>query len=173
VILPDDMLVILGLKDAPRGGKAKVEAAINSLRQQGHLVEPVIREDGTMWIQVDRNVLVAWKEMEGLGDGLYSYDALLQVYKAQLPVHFTVFSDVGGVILSYAVAMPYASVGFSSKAGARFPSLAALVSTLNKAGLPGEEIASMKNPTKVYTVSGATLLALNLTVPVAQSQRAI
>lgn len=173
VILPDDMLATLGLKDLPRGGKAKIESAINILRQQGHAVEPVIREDGTMWFHVDRHVLIAWKEMEGLGDGLYSYDALLQVYKAVLPVHFTVFSDVGGVILSYSVAVPYTSTSFASKAGAKFPDLTALVSALNKYGLPGEQIASMKSPDKVYTISGATLLALNLTFPVSQSQRAI
>lgn len=172
VVLPEEMLSRLGLKQPARGGQAKIEAAINTLKQQGHVVEPIIREDGTMWFQVDRQVLVAWKEMQDLGDGLYSFDALLQMYKAVLPVRFTVFSDAGGVILTYSVAAPYTSPSFSSKAGAQFPSTATLIAVLNKAGLPGDEIALMRTPNKVYTISGAQLLALNLTVPLAQSHGA-
>jgi hypothetical protein len=172
VVLPDEMLNSLGLKQPMRGGQAKLEAAVNILRKQGHSVEPIIRDDGTMWFQVDRQVLVAWKEMQDLGDGVYSFDALVQMYKAMLPVRFTVFSDAGGVILAYSIAAPYTSTSFTNKAGALFPSTAALVNVLNKAGLPGDDIALMRSPNKVYTVSGAQLLGLNLTVPLAQSHRA-
>jgi hypothetical protein len=165
VVLSDDALVSLGLKEHVRTGKEKVEAAISMLRNQGHTAQPVVREDGTMWVEVDRGVLVAWKEMQDLADGVYSYEALLQIYGTMLPLRFTVFFDPGGPILAYSVAGPYMSATFASKAGAQFPNTAELIKALNRAGLPGEEIASMKNATRVYTLSGAQLLHLNLKVP--------
>ena len=164
VVLPDETLVNLGLKEPFRTGKDKVEGAISALKRQGHSVQPVIRDDGTMWFEVDRQVLVAWKEMQDLGDGLYSYEGLLQIYKAVLPVRFTVFLEPSGPVLAYSPAGAYESASFSSKAGTRYESVESLIKALNKAGLPGKEIVEMRVPAKVYTLTGAQLLHLNLRV---------
>jgi hypothetical protein len=165
VMLPDEVLVSVGLKERFLTGKDKVEAAITLLRKQGHQVEPVIVADGTMWFQVDREVLVAWKQMQDLGEGVYSFEGLLQIYKALIPVRFSVFVEPTGPILAFAVAEPYMSTTFASKAGTRYQSSQLLIATLDKVGLPGKEIVEMKNPAKVYTLTGAQLLFLNLVVP--------
>lgn len=165
VVLSDDTLVSLGLKDRFLSGKEKVESAISLLQKQGHKVQPIVREDGTMWFEVDRQILVAWKQMQDLGDGVLSFEGLLHIYKLVIPVRFTVFFEPAGPILSYSVATPYVPTTFVSKTGAQYPNKESLVRTLDKIGLPGKEIAEMNYPTKVYTLTGSQLLFLNLPPP--------
>jgi hypothetical protein len=162
----DDKLVKLGIGvEGTRTGKDKVESAIRELKQQGHAVEPIIRENGTMWFQVDRHVLVAWKEMVGLADRYYSFDQLLSLYKSMIPVRFTVFFEPDGPVLSYSVAAPYTSASFSNKNGAKFESVDALRRALTEIELPADEIVDKPESTKVYTLRGSQILYLNLSPP--------
>jgi hypothetical protein len=68
----------------------------------------------------------------------------------ELQVRFTVIHEVRGPVLAYCVA-PLSS--FASKAGVLFESVAKLEERLDLVGLPGREIASMSNPTMIYSVS--------------------
>jgi hypothetical protein len=165
VSLPEEVLVELGLQDQIRGGKAKVEAAIRMLKGKGHTVQAIIRHDGTMWFQVDESVLVAWQEMQNIADGVYSYDELLRLYSTNITVRFTIFNEPNGPVLAYSVAAPFAPASFASKAGVRYPNSSSLIRALDGAGLPGEEIATMRDPTKIYTLTGAQLSRLNLKLP--------
>ena len=70
--------------------------------------------------------------------------------ETELQVRFTVFHEVQGPVLAYCVA-PLSS--FASKAGVLFDSVAKLEERLDLVGLPGREIASMSNPTTIYSVS--------------------
>jgi hypothetical protein len=65
--------------------KEKVEAAIQMLKAQGHTVETQVRgEKGTFWFEVDRRMLVSWKEMQNLSDGVYSLAELEEIFKRRL-----------------------------------------------------------------------------------------
>ncbi len=62
--------------------KAKVDAAIKTLREQGHTVQAQPRgEKGTMWFEIDGRMLTSWEEMENLADGVYSLLELEDLYK--------------------------------------------------------------------------------------------
>ncbi len=62
-------------------GKAKQETAIKMLREQGHTVETQIRgAQGTLWFEIDRRMLASCKEMENLGDGVYSLEELEELF---------------------------------------------------------------------------------------------
>lgn len=166
VVLPDEMLKELGLQ-APRTQKDKTEAAIRMLREQGHLVEPIIRDNGRMWFQIDRKMLASWDEMVNLADGVYTLDALVQIYKLRqkkeaeiFPVRFTVFFEPGGPILAHSFARVYEPTSFASTAGTKYLDVNALIRALNRAGLPGREIVEMRQPTRVFNISGAALAEL-------------
>jgi len=170
VILPEHTLIELGLQEPPRTGKEKVEAAIRMLRQQGHSVQAVVREDGTMWFEIDRHALTAWQDMVNLADGLYTFEQLLELYRSRergdqelLAVRFTVFKQETGPILAYSVAGPFSSATFASKAGARFDDINKLIDALNRIGLPGKEISGFTD--KVYSVTRAQLTQLGLKPP--------
>ena len=56
-----------------------LNAAIKMLNGQGHIVHPFIRS-GTLWFEVDGNMLVTRQEMLELADGVYSLDELRDLY---------------------------------------------------------------------------------------------
>ena len=51
--------------------KSKVDAAIETLKSQGHSVRPYNRE-GTFWCEIDGRMLASQQEMEDLADRVYS-----------------------------------------------------------------------------------------------------
>jgi len=51
--------------------KSKVDAAIESLKSQGHSVRPYNRE-GEFWYEIDGRMLASHQEMEDLADRVYS-----------------------------------------------------------------------------------------------------
>lgn len=172
VVLPDQMLRQLGLQGPPRNAKEKVEAAIDMLKQQGHSVQAVIRDNGTMWFEIDRKMLTSWDEMINVADGVYTLEVLIELYKVRqaqekkaFAVRFTVFFEPGGPILAYSLAGPFVPATFTNQAGAKYPDVAALIRTLDKKGLPGNDIVSSRVPTKTFTVTGAQLLELGLKLP--------
>lgn len=172
VILPDQMVRELGLQGPPRSAKDKVEAAIHMLKQQGHSVQAVIRDNGTMWFEIDRKMLTSWEEMTNLADGVYSLESLIQLYRVRqdqerkvFQVRFTVFFEPSGPILAYSVAGPFGPSTFASKSGVRYPDVGALIGALDKLGLPGNDIVSLRVQTKTFTVTGAQLTELGLKPP--------
>jgi hypothetical protein len=70
--------------------------------------------------------------------------------ETDLQVRFKISHKVEGPLLAYCVA-PLSNP--ASEAGVLFDSVAKLEERLNLAGLPGREIASMRNPTTIYSVS--------------------
>jgi hypothetical protein len=172
VVLPDQMLRQLGLQGPPRTAKEKVEAAIDILKRQGHAVQAIIRENGTMWFEIDRKMLTSWDEMINLADGVYTLEVLIELYKVRqaqekrvFAVRFTVFFELGGPILAYSLAGAFMPGTFTSRAGAKYPDVGALIKALDSMGLPGYEIANSQVPTKTFTVTGAQLLELGLKIP--------
>jgi len=170
VILPEHTLAELGLEEPPRTGKDKIEKAIRMLRQQGHAVEAVVRQDGTMWFQIDNHVLTAWQDMLNLADGFYTFEQLLEMYRSRAPggqeslaVRFTVFKEGAGPVLAYAIAGPFIPATFASRAGARYDDTKSLIDALNRVGLPGKEISGFTD--KVYIVTRAQLSQLGLKPP--------
>ncbi|MGA9156217.1 MAG: hypothetical protein WB249_05455 [Candidatus Sulfotelmatobacter sp.] len=178
VVLPEEMLRMLGLQDDKRflSGKEKVEAAIQMLKRQGHSVQAVVVGDkGTFWFDIDNRMRVSWVEMQNLAEGVYSLAGLEEEFKRRqtreqqaFSVWFTVFREPAGPVLAYCVAQPFASRTFASKSGARFQSMEHLVETLNRVGLPGEEIAGFTD--KAYPVTGAQLHELGLKLPQASGE---
>jgi len=167
VILPSQMVRDLGLQAPARNAKEKIEAAIDMLKKQGHAIQAVIRENGTMWFEIDSKMLASWEEMINLADGVYTLETLTQIYKVRqrregqvIPVRFTVFFEAGGPILAYASAGPFESATFASKAGTKYPDVNSLIHALDKVGLPGLEIVQMRRPTKIYMVTGERLSEL-------------
>ena len=62
--------------------KAKIEAAIKMLQEQGHSVQTQMREQkNTVWFEIDRRMLPSWEEMENLVDGVYSLEELEDLYR--------------------------------------------------------------------------------------------
>jgi hypothetical protein len=56
-----------------------VRAAIKMLQGQGHTVRPHIRY-GTLWFEIDGNMLATRKEMLELADGVYSLQELVELF---------------------------------------------------------------------------------------------
>jgi len=83
VVLPENMLIDLGLQDkkGTTTGKEKIEASITFLRNQGHAVDAVVSADGSIGFNVDRRMLISWKQMEDLADGVYSLADLEREYR--------------------------------------------------------------------------------------------
>jgi hypothetical protein len=174
VILSDDMLLDLGLKESGRSGKERVEAAIRALKKQGHVVQAVVRHDGTMWFEIDRGILTSWQEMLNLADGVYSFDGLIAMYrrrqeleKQTFSVRFTVFRETAGPVLAYSLSAPFVSASFSSRGGAHYPDMEKLIGALNAIGLPGKRVVGEVGT--VYTVTGAQLSQLGLQLPEASA----
>jgi hypothetical protein len=71
VALPEEMLLQMGLQGEKRG-KEIIELAIRMLKGQGHNVQPIVRDDGTMWFEVDGRMLLSWQHMQDLANGKYS-----------------------------------------------------------------------------------------------------
>ena len=59
--------------------KQKVDLAMDALRSQGHTVRPYHREDG-IWFEIDGRMLASRKEMEELGDRVYSLAELEDLF---------------------------------------------------------------------------------------------
>jgi hypothetical protein len=59
--------------------EADVRAAIKMLQGQGHTVRPYIRY-GTLWFEIDGNMLATRKEMLELADGVYSLQELVELF---------------------------------------------------------------------------------------------
>ena len=51
--------------------KWSVDIAIQALKSQGHTVRPYHRQDD-IWFEIDRRMLASRKEIEELGDRVYS-----------------------------------------------------------------------------------------------------
>jgi hypothetical protein len=61
--------------------KQKIDAAIQMLKSQGHTVQAQVRgEEGRMWFEVDRRMLVSHQEMQEFADGVYSFTELEELY---------------------------------------------------------------------------------------------
>ena len=107
--------------------------------------------------------------MHDIALGKYSLGALEEEFKRQqarqqqtFSVRFTVFNQVDGPVLSYAIAGPFVAATFSSH-GPKFQDTADLIDSLDRVGLPGREIAGLSD--RVYTVTGAQLHSLGLKLP--------
>lgn len=62
--------------------KDKIDVGIEMLRAQGHTVQAQVRgQQGRMWFEVDRRMLVSWEEMQQLADGVYSLAELEELFK--------------------------------------------------------------------------------------------
>jgi hypothetical protein len=168
VVLSDESLIRLGLQDV-RLGKDMVDFGVRLLKSQGRSVVAVVREDGTMWFEVDRKMLISWNQMHDIALGKYTLGTLEEEFKRQqsrqqqtFSVRFTVFNQVDGPVLSYAIAGPFMPATFSSH-GPKFRDTAHLVESLDRVGLPGKEIAGLSD--RVYNVTGAQLHSLGLKLP--------
>ena len=163
LVLSDEALIRLGLQDV-RLGKEMVDFGVRLLKSQGHSVTAVVREDGTMWFDVDRRMLISWNQMHDIALGKYTLAALEEEFKRQqtYSVRFTVFNQVDGPVLSYAIAGPFIPATFTSH-GPKFRDTAHLIETLDRVGLPGKEIAALSD--RVYSVTGAQLRSLGLKLP--------
>jgi hypothetical protein len=51
--------------------KEKIEAAIRTLRSEGHVVE-IQLDRGKTWFEIDRRMRASAEEMQNLADGVYS-----------------------------------------------------------------------------------------------------
>ena len=56
-----------------------LNAAIKMLNGQGHTVRPFIRS-GTLWFEIDGNMLATRQEMLELADGVYSLEELRELF---------------------------------------------------------------------------------------------
>jgi hypothetical protein len=142
VILSDKKLVDLGLQDV-RLGKDMVDFGMRMLKSQGHSVLAVVRENGTMWFDIDKRMLISWQQMHDIALGKYSLAELERELERQqarerqtFSVRFTVFNQVDGPVLSYALAGPFLPATFSAT-GPKFQDTAHLIESLNQVGLPG------------------------------------
>jgi hypothetical protein len=57
-----------------------LNAAIKMLNGQGHTVRPFIR-CGTLWFEIDGNMLATRQEMLELADGVYSVEELRELFE--------------------------------------------------------------------------------------------
>jgi len=58
----------------------KVVAAINTMNKQGHYAR-VHRHQDKMWVEIDQCMLASFHEIEGLVDGLHSFEELAELFK--------------------------------------------------------------------------------------------
>jgi hypothetical protein len=56
-----------------------VNAAIKVLTGQGHTVRPYLRY-GVLWFEIDASMLATQQEMLELGDGVYSFSELCELF---------------------------------------------------------------------------------------------
>ena len=59
--------------------EADLNAATKILQGQGHTVRPYIRY-GTLWFEIDGNMLATRQEMLELADGVYSLQELAEIF---------------------------------------------------------------------------------------------
>ena len=59
--------------------EADLNAATKMLQGQGHTVRPYIRY-GTLWYEIDGNMLATRQEMLELADGVYSLQELAEIF---------------------------------------------------------------------------------------------
>ena len=59
--------------------EADLNAATKMLQGQGHTVRPYIRY-GTLWFEIDGNMLASRQEMLELADGVYSLQELAEIF---------------------------------------------------------------------------------------------
>jgi hypothetical protein len=59
--------------------EADLRAAIKMLHRQGHAVRPYIRY-GTLWFEIDGNMLATRQEMLELAEGVYSLQELAELF---------------------------------------------------------------------------------------------
>ena len=52
---------------------------MNMLQGQGHTVRPYLRY-GTLWFEIDGNMLATRQEMGELADGVYSFQELAELF---------------------------------------------------------------------------------------------
>ena len=57
-----------------------LNAAMKMLSGQGHTVRPHVRY-GTLWFEIDDNMLATRQEMLELGEGVYSLNELLELFQ--------------------------------------------------------------------------------------------
>lgn len=56
-----------------------LNAAVKMLNGQGHTVRPYLRY-GTLWFEIDGNMLATRQEMQELAEGVYSLDELRELF---------------------------------------------------------------------------------------------
>jgi hypothetical protein len=59
---------------------AKVVAAINSTKKQGHYA-PIFRHQDKMWVEIDQCMLASFTEIEELVDGVHSFEEVAEQFK--------------------------------------------------------------------------------------------
>lgn len=59
--------------------EADLHAAVKMLQGQGHTVRPYIRY-GTLWFEINGNMLATRQEMLELADGVYSLQELAELF---------------------------------------------------------------------------------------------
>ena len=75
------VLVVVAL--TPREEKilsVKVVAAINDLNRHGHCAR-LYKHDGKVWVEIDQCMLASFAEIEGLVDGVHSFEELAEVLR--------------------------------------------------------------------------------------------
>jgi len=60
----------------------KVVAAVNSMNKQGHFAR-IFRHQDKMWVEIDACMLASFAEIEGLVDGVHSFEELADVFKGR------------------------------------------------------------------------------------------
>jgi len=70
----------------------KVVAAINDLNRDGHCAR-LYKHDGKVWVEIDQCMLASFAEIEGLVDGVHSFEELAEVLRKIVSSFFRTFVE--------------------------------------------------------------------------------
>ena len=141
------------------GHKQRAEAKLAELSKKGERAKQKALWLALYHVESDARHC-AWEIL--VGSARRGIQATASTSTADFSVRFTVFNQVDGPVLSYAIAGPFVAATFSSY-GPKFQDTADLIDSLDRVGLPGREIAGLSD--RVYTVTGAQLHSLGLKLP--------
>lgn len=60
---------------------SKVEVAFHMLLKQGHNVQAVVQNNGTVWFDIDGSLRVSRDQMSEFADGLHTLDGLRELQR--------------------------------------------------------------------------------------------
>jgi hypothetical protein len=67
---------------------SKVEVAFHMLLKQGHNVQAVVQNNGTVWFEIDGNLWVSRDQMSEFADGLHTLEELRDLHNERTQVVF-------------------------------------------------------------------------------------